>query len=92
MTCQNCAAWKAEVDRVQNANPELPVSEADPMPINEIIDHLKSHQWTHTDWASWFEAHPDDPRITAVGTAEFHRKVEARYSRMIAGLLAISPQ
>ena len=92
MTCENCASWKAEAQRLRDAKPKLPDEISDPATIEEIIACLKKHQFTHTDWASWFEQHPDDPRIASVGDAKFHRSVEHRYSRMIAGLEAISPQ
>lgn len=90
MTCENCQKWREEVKRLQNAKHQLPPETAEPATGDEIIKNLIAHQWTHTDWATWFEIHPDDPRIAAVGTAEFHRDVEARYSRMIAGVRILS--
>jgi hypothetical protein len=88
--CENCSAWKAEVERVRAIFQKHTDDGAEPFTADEIVAWLKDHRATHTDWASWFESHPDDPRIASVGTAEFHRGVERRYDRMIAGVLALA--
>lgn len=90
MSCPNCEKWKAEAARLRDAKPEVDPDISDPATLEEIIECLKGHQWTHTDWATWFEGNPNDPRIKAIGNAAFHRKVEARYSRMIAGLMELN--
>lgn len=82
--------WRAEAERLTNAKPKINPDIVEPFSVDDIIEWLEHHQWTHTDWATWFEGHPDDPRIAAVGTAEFHRGVETRYSRMIAGIRKLS--
>ncbi|MER9875619.1 hypothetical protein [Mesorhizobium sp. M0195] len=74
--------WKTEAERLRaahRADVNHPM-----MTLEDVITWLKYHRFTHSDWASWFEAHPDDPRIkSGIGTADFHRKVEARYNEMI---------
>ena len=82
---ENCAAWKAEADRLRS-NFTVPATSDEPFTANDIITHLEFHRMTHIDWASWFESHPNDPRISSVGSAEFHRAVACRYDRMIAGV------
>lgn len=58
---------------------------SDDTPTERLVAWLREHQATHTDWADWFEKHPDDPRCTPdLGDAAFHRQVEARYDEMIA--------
>lgn len=53
------------------------------MTVDELLDRLRTHQQTHTDWAVWFEKHPDDERYKSVGDAGFHRMVERSYSEML---------
>lgn len=69
-------------------DPTPPASpNAEPSYAERIISWLQEHRATHTDWAEWFEEHPDDPRCTSdLGDAAFHRQVEARYNEMIAAV------
>jgi len=83
--------WKDEAERLRSAHrcdTDHPI-----MTLEDVITWLKYHRFTHSEWASWFEAHPDDPRIkSGIGTADFHRKVEARYNEMIRCLTATPAQ
>jgi hypothetical protein len=55
-----------------------------PVTLETVIDQLKHHRETHTEWADWFEKHPDDPRaVKEFGDATFHRHVERQYTKMI---------
>jgi hypothetical protein len=78
--------WCDEVQRLRAAKPQVPTEVVEAASPEQIIEWLEHHQWTHTDWATWFEANPSDERIAAVGSAEYHREVEARYSMLLNGV------
>lgn len=84
--------WAAECARVRGAVTKADEEITEPMDAAEIVTWLKSHRFTHSDWGSWFEANPDDARQKVNGNAEFHRKVESRYTAMIAGVEALEAE
>lgn len=88
--CPNCTAWKGEVDRVQGVLRAWRTEAGEPFTAEQIVEWLKHHRATHADWASWFEAHPDDPRAKVIGDAKFHRDVERRYDSLIAGVRSLA--
>lgn len=51
--------------------------------VADVIKQLAYHRQTHTEWAEHFEEYPKDARSEPLGDAIFHRKVEARYTKMI---------
>jgi hypothetical protein len=79
--------WKSEAQRLRAAKPLLDQMAA-PQTVSDVIQMLEEHRWTHTDWATWFEANPHDNRAKDLGCADFHRKVEARYTAAILCLQA----
>ena len=61
-----------------------PLDNVSEMSLDAVIAQLKYQRETHTDWADWFEKHPEDPRaVQQFGDAAFHRRVESNYTRMI---------
>ncbi len=61
-------------------------SSLDPNDINTVADvvrQLTSHRSIHMKWAEHFEQHRSDKRSEFLGDAAFHRRVEARYTKMI---------
>lgn len=49
-----------------------------------VVEQLAVHKKTHTQWAEWFEAHPEEAaKQPDLGDAAFHRAVEAKYDAMI---------
>lgn len=74
--------WKAEAERLRAEQDKLPDPDKASTP-HDVLATLGHSRWTHQDWASWFEQHPDDERSKHIGDAAFHRKCEKRYAEAI---------
>ena len=59
---------------------------AEPDEIETIVDVVKQlahHRQTHIQWAERLENTPPDEHPKYIGSAEFHRKIESKYTKMI---------
>ena len=64
-------------------HPALRVEPDEIETIDDVVKQLAYHRQTHTEWAEWLEDRSPDEHPEHIGNAEFHRKVEARYTKMI---------
>lgn len=60
--------------------------------MNEVLrwakDQLTAHRLTHVEWRDWFRKHPDDPRMEALGDADFHNEAVQNYN-VLLGIIEI---